>query len=112
AQHVLDVRRRAGQAMKIVDRDAASSAVGAENLDLRVERRQRNGHVGRKGRDAVLARAEDRVDAVDAADRGTTGPRLALVAGRRDVVEVRTAGTLQEVAAHRRLVAQLSGRAG
>ena len=60
----------------------------------------------------ALARAEDRVHAVEAADRRAARARLAFVAGRRDVVEVGAARALQEVAADRRHVAQLLRGAG
>ena len=49
---------------------------------------------------------------VRAADRGAAAAGLALVAGRRDVLEVDAAGALQRVAAGGGHVAQLAGGAG
>ena len=92
--------------------DAAGGLVGAEQLDLGVERGQRDGHVRRMGGDAGVARAEDRVDPVEPAERRAAGAGLALVAGRGRVVEVGAAGALQQVAADGRLVAQLARGAG
>ena len=60
----------------------------------------------------AVARAEDRVDAVDAADRAAARSRLALVAGCRGVVEIIAARALVEVAAVGRRVAQLRAGAG
>ena len=91
----------------------ARSPPGPVDLDDGLERRQRHAHVGRVGGDAVLAGAEDRVDAVDAADApGSRVPGLALVAGRGGVVEVVAARALQQVAAVGRHVAQLRRGAG
>ena len=50
--------------------------------------------------------------AVEAVDGRAAAAGLALVAGRRDVVEIEAARALQEVAAGRRHVAQLLRRAG
>ena len=79
---------------------------------LRVERRQRHAHVGWMRRDAVLARAQDRVDPVDAADGAAARARRALVAGRGGVVKVIAARPLVEVAAVGRGVAELRAGAG
>ena len=56
---------------------------------------------------AGIACAQDRVHAVEAADRRAAAARLALVAGCGDVVEVGAPRALQEIAADRRHVAQL-----
>ena len=100
------LRRVSGQPMEIRKRDGAL-ARRPRHMDLGVERGQRDAHVGRMRRDAGLARAEDRVHAVEAVDRRAAAARLAFVAGRRGVVEVIAARPLQEVAAGRRHVAQL-----
>ena len=63
-------------------------------------------------RDAGLAGAEDRVHAVEALDGRAAAAGLALVAGRRGVIEVGAARALQQVAAGRRHVAQLLRGAG
>ena len=81
-------------------------------MDLRLQHRERDAHVGWMHRDAGVARAEDRVHAIVAVDGGAAAARLAFVAGRRGVVEVVAARALQEIAAGRRHVAQLLRGAG
>ena len=107
-EHGLDVRRLARQPVEVADRDAAGRSVGAEQLDLRVQHRHRDGHVGGMDGDARVARAEDRVNPVEAADRRAAGAGGPLVAARGRVVEVGAARALQQIAADRRLVAQLT----
>ena len=82
------------------------------HMDLRLERGERDAHIGGMRGDAGLARAEDRVDAVEAVDRRAAAAGLALVAGRGRVVEIEAARPLQEIAAGRRHVAQLLRGAG
>ena len=106
AQVRVEVRRVAGQAVELGEGDGALAARPGD-ADDRLQRGQRHAHVRRVGGDAVLARAQDRVHAVEAVDRGTAGPRLALVAGRGRVVEVGAARPLHQVAARRRHVAEL-----
>src|ERR1700733_12942001 len=48
----------------------------------------------------------------EAADRGAAAPGLALIAGLCSVVEIRTAGALEQVASGSRLVTELAGGAG
>ena len=81
-------------------------------MDRRLQQRERHAHVGRVDRDAGVARAEDRVHAIVAADRRAAAARLSLVAGRRSVVKVVAAGTLQEITAGRGHIAQLLRGAG
>ena len=88
------------------------SPAGPGDMDLGVERGERHAHVGRMRGDAGFARAEDGVHAVEPGDRGAAAAGLALVAGRRGVVEVIAAGALQQVAAGRGHVAQLRRGAG
>ena len=59
-----------------------------------------------------IAGAEDGVTPIEALDGGATAARLALIAGRRRVVEVRASRALHEVAAGRRHIAELLGGAG
>src|SRR5690606_3705072 len=59
------------------------------------------------GRDAVVAGAENSMDAVDAADGPAAAAGLAFVAGSGHIVEVVAARTLHDVAAECRRVAQL-----
>ena len=58
-------------------------------------------------RDAMIARAENRVAGIEAIDRGATGARGALVAGRVEHPEIGAADALEQVAADRGHVAQL-----
>src|SRR5262249_16304567 len=77
-------------------------------LDPRVQDHQRHGHVGGMDGDARVARAQDRVDPVHATDGRAVGPGVPFVAVRGRVVEVRAAGALQQVAADRGVVAELT----
>ena len=88
------------------------SPSGSRDMNLCVERGQRNAHVGRMRRDAGVAGAKDRMTAVDAADRRAAAARLALVAGRRRVIEIGAARPLQQIAAGGGHVAQLLRGAG
>src|SRR5438105_10841926 len=98
--------------MEVAQRDRTSTA-RALHLHQRVERRQRDGHVGWMHGDAALARAEDRVHAVVAFERRAARAGGALVAGgERRVIEVATARALKEVATDARHVAQLRRGAG
>ena len=105
------LRRVAGKAVKILQRDHAL-ARGAGDVHLRLEHRESHAHVGRVRGDASFARAENCVHPVMAADRGAAAAGLALVAGRSDVVEIRAARSLQQIAARRCHIAQLLRRAG
>ena len=111
AQIGVALRRVAGQAMEIRERDCAL-ARGPGHMHCGVQRGQCNAHVGRMRRDAGIARAEDRVHAVDAVDRRAAAAGLALVARRRGVIKIVAARPLQEIAAGRRHVAQLLRGAG
>ena len=95
--------------MEIAEGDAALAA-RAGGQHARFERSQGNTHVGRVRGDAVFARAEDRVHAVDAVDRRAAAARRALVARCARIVEVQAARSLQQVAAGRGHVAQLRRR--
>ena len=77
------------------------------HTDHGFERRERHAHVRRVRGDALVARPENRVHAVEAVDGRTPGARLTLVAGRGGVVEVIAARALQEVAAVGGHVAEL-----
>ena len=57
--------------------------------------------------DAMIARAENGVAGIEAIDRGATGARSALVAGRIEHPEIGAADALEQVAADRGHVAQL-----
>jgi hypothetical protein len=101
----------AGQTVEIGEGNVAP-AFRALDFDHGCEGGERHAHVRRVGGDAVFAGAEDGVDAVDAADRAAAGAGVALVAGRRGVVEIVAAGPLQEVSAGRGGVPELRRGAG
>src|SRR5262245_3524520 len=90
----------AWQPMKIRKCDHAVAG-RATHMDFRFQHRERHAHVGRVRRDAGVTAAEDRMYAIMAVDGGAAAGRLAFVAGRRCVVEVRAAGALQEIATRR-----------
>jgi hypothetical protein len=58
----------------------------------------------------LAARAEDRAAPVEPLACGAAGPRLALVAGGRAVIEVQAASALQQIAPDRRHVPELRRR--
>ena len=97
--------------MKIGKRNAALSGKTGD-MHHGLERGQRHAHVGGMRRDAGLAGAEDRVHAIEPLNGRAAAARLALIAGRRGVVEIQASRPLQQVAAGRRHVAQLRGGAG
>src|SRR5216683_2019748 len=96
--------------MELLDRNDSGEALAVDRLDLGIERPHRDRHIRWMRRDAVLAGAQDRVNAVEAGKRRAAGARTTLVAGFCDVVEIIAAGSLEQIAAGRGLVAQL--RAG
>lgn len=68
----------AGEQEEVVDRDGAG-AVHAFHVHDGVQGDEGDGQVGGVGGDAVLARAEDRMTAVDALQRGTAAPGTRLL---------------------------------
>ena len=109
-EHRLDLRRVARHAMQRLDRQRARP-LRAVDHDVGVEHDERDREVTGVRRDAVRARAEDRVEAVLTVERGAARARRAFVARRDHVAEVDAAGALQQVAADRRHVAHLRARA-
>ena len=108
---VLEVRRAAGEEME-VGRTHLPLAVRAVQREHAVERGDGDGEVGLVQGDAVLRRADDRLQPVVALARGAAAAGIALVARRpEELAEVRTARPLHEVPADRRGVAQLRRRA-
>ncbi len=97
---------RAGEEVEVGERDFAR-AVRAFDLDDGVEGGEGDAEVGRVGGDAVLAPAEDGVEAVLAAERVAAGTGIALVAGAGGVVEIGAAGALEQVAGQGGGVAEL-----
>src|SRR6185312_17346946 len=80
----VDFRRVARQALEVGKGDAALAA-GAGDQHARLERGERHAHVRRVCGDAMLARPQDGVHAVDAVDRRAAAARRALVAWRRRI---------------------------
>src|ERR1700688_5208336 len=96
--------------MKLSDWNDAGFALVIDRLHLGIERPHGYRHVGGVGSDAMIAGAEDCVNAVEAAEGCATRAGIALVAGFGDVVEVITTRSLQQVAAGGGLVPQLLAR--
>lgn len=108
----LDMRRVAGKAIEIVDRQTPAITVRLERQDGRIERAHRNCHIARVRGDAVIAGSQNGEDAIAAADRVAARSRRPLVAAGRGVVEIIAARPLKQIATGRRLVAQLRRGAG
>src|ERR1700743_931462 len=96
--------------MQLLDRNDSVVAAPLDRLDLGIERPHRDRHIRRMRCDAVLARAKYGVNTVETGKRSAARARAALVAGFCDVIEIITAGPLEQIAAGRGLVTQL--RAG
>ena len=103
----LDLRRLAGEPVKLRDRDGSRGAVGLHRFHGRIERAHRHRHVARMRRDAGVARAHHRVLAAETADGGAAAAGLAFVAGLVGVIEIRAARSLQQIARSRCHVAEL-----
>jgi len=67
--------------MKIRDRNDAGLAVGVDRLHPGVERSHRDRHVGGMGGDAVVAGAEDGVNAVKPVSAAQPEPGVRLLQG-------------------------------
>src|ERR1700761_1162583 len=99
------------QAVKLRNRNTARS-FGSFDLHLGLEGGQRDAHVRWMYGDAGVAGAEDRMDPVDTSDRTAARSGRPFVAGRRSIIKIVTARTLEEVAAGRGGVPKLRRRAG
>src|SRR5438477_9677584 len=97
--------------MKIGDRNR-TGAFAALHLHNRVKGRERHVHIARIGRDALLALAKNRVDAIKPIQRAATATGLPFVAlWKRRIVKVVTARSLQKIAAGCGKISQLRTRA-
>src|SRR5438132_9539827 len=97
--------------MKIGNRNRAR-AFGALHLHNSIEGGERHIHIARICRDALLALAKNRVDAIKPIQRAATATGLPFVALRkRRIVEIITARSLQKIAASSRKISQLRTRA-
>ena len=85
----------------------AALPVSAGCQHARFQGGERHAHVGGMRGDAVLARPQDRVHAVDPLDRRAAAARFALVARRGRIVKIEAARPLEEIASGGRHVAQL-----
>ena len=101
------MRRIARQAVELSDRHTAGLAGSIDGLDLGIQHAQRNRHVAGMGGDTGVAGTDHPERAAEPADRRTAGTGPAFIAGLVGVIEIGAAGTLEQVAAGRRLVAQL-----
>src|SRR5260370_36065368 len=97
--------------MKLGDWNDAGLALAIDRLRPGVECAHGHGSSGRVSRDAVLAGAEDGMNAIEAGERRAAGAWIALVAGFCDVIKIVTARSLQQIAAGGGLVSQLGARA-
>ena len=77
------LRRVARQPVEFADRYVAARRAAPRTSTTRVQRGQRHAHVGRMRRDALLACAEDRVDAVVAVERRAAASRACACCTRR-----------------------------
>ncbi len=111
-EHRFEMRRAAGRAIEIGERDAARLACRVDRFDRSVERLHRDRHVAGVGGDARLARADHGMQAAETADRGAAAAGLALVARLVGVVKIGTARALEQIARGRRLVAELARSPG
>ena len=93
--------------MKIDERNFAFAFRTTDAHD-RIERGERDRHVARIRRDALLALSQNRVNAVESFERAASASRFAFVArGKCRIVKIITARALHEISADCRHVAQL-----
>src|SRR5262252_4009103 len=97
-KRVLTVRRIAGQAVEQFERNFAPPR-SALNLDNGVERSQGDAEIGGMRRDAALAPSQYGVQPVVSTPGIAARARTAFVAGAGDIVEIRAARPLNEIAA-------------
>ena len=97
--------------MKIFERDLAPTGL-AFDFDNRAEHDERHAEIRRMRRDAMLAPAQHRVQAVFALPRIAARAWLAPIAGARDIIKIIAPRPLQQVAADSGDVADLPRRAG
>src|SRR6185312_1030940 len=93
AQIGVSLRRVPGQSMEI-GKCNGPCASGAHDMNLGLERGQRDTHVGRMRRDARLACAEDRIVTINPIDGRAAAAGLTFVAGRGGVIEIEAARAL------------------
>ena len=105
-KHRFAIRRVAGQKVKISDRDRACT-LQPLHVNRSFQGRHRHAHVGRIGRDAVFAGAEDGQRAIEAVDGRAPCSRFAFVARHRRVAEVHAPSALEQVAGGRRHITKL-----
>jgi len=98
--------------MKFCDRNDFGFALAIDRLHIGVKRPHGYRHIRRMRRDTVIAGTQDGVNAVKTGNRGAAGAGISLIAGFCDVIEIVTAGSLQQIAAGGGLVAQLGAGAG
>src|SRR5689334_17825708 len=97
--------------MKVLRADRTRVAHAAD-LHVGIDTRKRHCRIGRLRSHACVRPPEDRQSFMMSLERGTTGPGLPLVAAPRQWLlraEIRASRLLQDVAAQRRAIADLSG---
>lgn len=98
-----------GQAVKIAQRQAARARRSLK-MNHRIQRDERNAHIGRVCRNAALRSAENGVVPIETFQSITAGIGLTLIAMRGVIIEVPAAGALKNIATHCRHISYL--RAG
>src|SRR5258708_2015399 len=107
-----EMRRTFWQSIELVQREAALQSVRGSGFNASVECGHGDGHVRWMRCDAVIARTEHGMDAIEPIDRRASAPGGTLVAGRRAVVKVKAASPLQEITPDTCPIAKLAGGAG
>ncbi|MNP22953.1 hypothetical protein D3C76_1156440 [compost metagenome] len=105
-QLVIALRGVAGQAVEVGELDGPRPAP-PQDMDHRLQSGQGHTHIGGMGGDTLIAGTENRVDPVQTVPGRATAAGPAFVARYARVIEVITAGALQQVAAGAGHVAQL-----
>ena len=108
----LDMRGISPQAVELAKGDGAGFTIGPHGLHHGIEDAHGDRHVAGIGGDAFLRRPHNAQLARCTADSGAAAARLTLVARHVGVVEIGASRPLKQIAAGRRLVAQLSARPG
>jgi hypothetical protein len=104
------MRRVAWQPMKIMDRYRPLAA-GVFNVNNRIQCRQGDAHVRRMRRDTVIRSAQNCVDPIESPDCIASHAGRSLIAACGLVIKVIAAGSLYQIPARCRHVANLPGRA-
>jgi hypothetical protein len=69
SENSLQIRSAAGKKIKVMDGNSAFAVLAAD-VNGRFKRHQGDVHIGRMGRDAMLARSKNRMHAIESVDGG------------------------------------------